>query len=121
MIQGCDRFKKNKEVKHVQVPQRQEEIVKPAPIPAAAAPVVIQKKVVKKEQTKKVTTTKKPVEKVVPPLIYEEEILIQAQEAPRPKNEGKTFNELQRSEHVDDYPFVPSTDQPNFNDLQRSR
>jgi hypothetical protein len=140
LLQACDRRKETEVSKNTQVVPPQEEIAReevtvveptPAPIaePQAAAPVVVpivnKKEVKKAEPVDQVTETEadtfieeEPMYVEEAPVIYEDEILIQAEEERWPKNRGKTYNELQLSDDYDDYPFTPSTDDYNFNDRQ---
>lgn len=124
LLQGCsDRHKETKVTKVVPVQEeisREEVTVLPAPAPVPAP-------IVKKEAPKKAVVKEEPVltETIPPeeimapaPVIYEEQILIQAEEPRWPKNRGKTYNELQLSDDLDDYPFTPSTDDYNFNERQ---
>jgi len=56
---------------------------------------------------------------IIVPNDYErKEIIIQAQETKWPRNKGKTYNELQKSDDLDDYPFTPSSERNNFNQDQ---
>lgn len=112
LLQGCDRHKPTKVSKNIQAPQRQEEI-SPAVVPAVV-PAPVPSPVAKKEPVKR-----KPAEVVPAPILYvPEDIFIQAEETRWPRNRGKTYNELQMSDDLDDYPFTPSTNEYNFNDRQ---
>lgn len=117
LLQGCDRHKPTKVSKNIQMPQRQEAIIpEEAPV---VAPAVVAAPVPAHHRAKKEVVKRKPAEVVPAPILYEQEdIFIQAEETRWPKNRGKTYNELQMSDDLDDYPFTPSTNEYNFNDRQ---
>ena len=133
IIFGADRHSETKVGGNTEMPQPQAEIQREEAPEPVLAPAAYNEPVAEKVVPK---TTKREAVKIAPvaepiiveeepfiieeePVFYEEdEILIQAEEERWPKNRGKTYNELQRSDDIDDYPFSPSTDDYNFNESQ---
>jgi hypothetical protein len=123
LLQGCDRHSGTKVSKNTEVPQPQaeiqrEEAIATTIVPAAYSAPIAEKTIVASPVAETVFVEEEAVFLEEVPVIYEDEILIQAEEERSPKNRGKTYNELQKSDDMDDYPFSPSTDDYNYNERQ---